>query len=550
MQKLFSILFTIIILSFETVSALSFNDQSSPAELAAAIVKDMSDADALAQIFMFGWRDIANGPSRLIQEWIINRHLGSIKVFGWNTADTEALARNIGRLQNQALTTPYKLPLLVATDQEGGLVQHVKGDTARTPGAMAIGASGYPQDAYLSGFYIGKELALIGINMNFAPTVDLFTNHRSVLIGPRSFGDDPAKTGLMGIAFSRGLSDAGVIPTAKHFPGHGDTALDSHGTLPVIDADFDTLWNRELIPYRMMAMEGVQAIMSGHIAFPNTEAKNMSASLSSFFLQDVLRKKIGFKGLIVTDDLMMNGATMASGSLWRTAKAAIMAGNDIIMMSGTPEFDDPIWTNLIYAMQNEPSFKARVRESSERVIRAKLENLKGDHAVPFIPNVEKIRTELPVKDGEAFFADLAVRSVTIIKDAPGLLPLDEKTGKRIFLPGQSMDFFNQGKKIFSNVAAYWYSMPLSADFYDYVNTSDIIIFYLKDTEGIEVLKSMRNFGKKIIVMSVLSPAYLKEVKWIDAAIAVYSTSPESISAGFSAILGRIPANGKLPFAME
>ncbi|GMO28783.1 MAG: glycoside hydrolase family 3 protein [Termitinemataceae bacterium] len=547
--------------------ALNFKDDTEAETLAGNIADALSDEDALAQILMFGWRDISGEPSKLIREWISRRHIGSVKVFGWNTADTEQLARNIGIFQRLAGLNPYNIPLLVATDQEGGLVRHVKGRTIETPGAMAIGASGFPQDAYLSGYYIGRELAILGINMNFAPTVDLYTNHRSVLIGSRSFGDNPANAGIMGIAFAKGLKASGVIPTAKHFPGHGDTDLDSHGTLPTIDADFDTLWDRELVPYRMFSAEGLPAVMSGHLAFPNTASKMIPASLSQFFLTDILRTKIGFKGVVVTDDIMMNGATYATGSLWRTAKEALIAGNDILMMNSTPELDDSIWTNLVSAMRTEPDFKRRVREAAKRVLALKLKYLRGTNAPPLIPDIQKVREGIPDKEGGDFFYSLAARSATTIKNGTkngtAVLPLNTKTRETIFLLGQSLDFFAAGKKILAKersvsvdsinnagVSSYWYSAPITDDLMRRAAASDIIIFYLSNNEGIEVLRSLRNLNKKIIVLSVLSPAYIGQVSWVDAAIAVYSDSPESIAAGFSTILGTINAGGTLPFVLE
>jgi beta-N-acetylhexosaminidase len=438
----------------------------------------------------------------------------------------------------------------VATDQEGGLVRHVKGNTTDTPGAMAIGASGFPQDSYKAGYYIGKELAILGINMNFAPTVDLYTNHSSVLIGPRSFGDHPEYTGIMGIAFARGLLAAGVIPTAKHFPGHGDTELDSHGVLPSISAPFEVLWNRELVPYRMIAREQLPAVMSGHIAFPNTESKNMPASLSPWFLDEVLRNRIGFEGLLITDDLIMNGATMSAGSLSLAAKQALLAGNDIIMMSSTPALDDPVWINLLQAMRLEPDFRLRVREAALRVLTAKLKYLRGEGAVPLIPDMEKVRTGIPDREGALFFQELAARSVTLVKDDKNLLPLTDEKAGRLFLAGQNLDFFTLGKKYFSDVSAYWYSTPVSGDFMMRAARSDTIIFHLANDEGVEVLRSLRSLGKNIIVLSVLSPAYLNEVPWIDAAVAVYGNSPDSLVAGFSAILGTIPAGGTVPFTLN
>jgi beta-N-acetylhexosaminidase len=196
------------------LSSLSFNDAGTPEELAAAIEKAMTDEQALAQVFMLGW--VGEEPSPIIMDWIRGRNIGGIKIFGWNTADTTKLAKTVGELQKASLEGPFKIPLIIATDQEGGWIRHVKGSTSETPGNMAIGAASYPRDAYLSGYYIGKELALLGINMNFAPTVDIFSNRDSSLIGPRAFGSDPVKAGILGAAFMKGQLAAGIIPTAKH----------------------------------------------------------------------------------------------------------------------------------------------------------------------------------------------------------------------------------------------------------------------------------------------------------------------------------------------
>jgi beta-N-acetylhexosaminidase len=531
------------------LGALSFTDGKAPHELARALVEAMSDEDALAQTFMFGWRDIGSGPSELIQLWITRRHIGGVKVFGWNTSDISQLARTVGTFQRAALRNATNIPLFVATDQEGGLVRHVKDSTSDTPGAMAIGASGFPEDAYRAGFHIGRELAVLGINMNFAPTVDLFTNHNSLLISSRSFGDDPVKTGILAAAFSRGQLAAGVIPTAKHFPGHGDTALESHGVLPRIDADFDTLWERELVPYRILAKERIPAVMSGHIAFPNTEARLTPASLSPYFLTEILRDKIEFQGLVVTDDLSMNGATLSSGSLWQAAKDALLAGNDVIMISGTPEFDSPIWVNLLAAMRRESAFRARVRDAAEKVLTTKLTYMRDDAAAPYIPDLDRVRTDIPDKEGTLFFQDLAARSVTFAIKKDGVFPLIPQKAGRVLLAGQSIDFFKVGKLAYDDAPAWWYTADNIAALIPRAAASDTVIFYLETSEGIDVLRSIRSLGKRVIVLSVLSPAYLKSIPWVDDAIAVYSDSYESMIAGFSAILGRFTPTGSLPFQL-
>jgi beta-N-acetylhexosaminidase len=531
----------------EWLAAQRFDSPEEAEVLAKRILERMTDEEALAQTFMLGW--VGATPSPLIMDWIRQRNIGGVKIFGWNTEDTLKLAETVGALQEAAGEGAYGIPLFVATDQEGGWIRHVKGSTSETPGNMAIGASGFPRDAYLSGYYIGRELALLGINMNFAPTVDLYTNQGSTLIGPRSFGSDPVQAGILGAAFVKGLGAAGVIATAKHYPGHGDTDLDSHGVLPRIDAPFEVLWDRELVPYRILARERIPAIMSGHLAFPNTPAGPVPASLSSWFLRDILRDRIGYEGLVITDDLMMNGATLSAGSLSRAAKQALLAGNDIIMLSKTPNMGDPVWTSLAAAMEEDPLFRARVREAALRILTAKLRSLRGDKAVPLFPDPRQVEAKLPDPEGTSFFLDLAARSVTVVKGGGnfGVLPLHPELAGKVLLAGQYTDFFGAGRNAYPGARSYWYSAGLSsAEFLRYAREADTIIFCISDAADLGVLNSLKPLGKRVILFSVLSPAYLEEASWVDGAIAVYSYAPESFVAGFSALLGRIPARGKLP----
>ena len=539
-----------LLLSFPLFS-LSFTD-SDIENLAFRLTEEMSDEQALAQTFMLGW--VGAEPSPLIMDWIRNRNIGGVKIFGWNTGDTRKLAETVGTLQKNALATQFGIPLLVATDQEGGLVRHVKGATSETPGNMAIGASGRPIDAYWAGYYIGRELSLLGINMNFAPTVDLYTNADSTLIGPRSFGSDPVRAGILGAAFAKGQRETGIIATAKHYPGHGDTDLDSHGVLPKIDASFDLLWERELIPYRLLAKEGLPAVMSGHLAFPNTKAGETPASLSSWFLKDILRDKIAYRGLIITDDLMMNGATLFAGSLAKAAKQAMLAGNDIIMLSKTPSLNDPVWTNLVSSMKNEPEFRDRVREACSRILTMKLEYLRGEKKVPYIPDLKKVEAGLSDPEGNAFFLSLAARSVTVVKGRD-LFPINPEKAGSVLLAGNYGDFLTAGKKAFPASVSYRYSSFQDVwELSGYVRNADTVIFCLSDRSGLRILQELRRRvnweGKKIIVFSVLSPANLGEIPWVDGAIAVYSYATESFIAGFSAIIGRIPGEGRLPFSLN
>ncbi len=542
------------------IGAVDFNDTLAPDALADRLVSSMTDQEALAQTFMMGW--VGADPSPLILRWVRERKIGGVKIFGWNTEDTLRLAKAVGALQSAALEDGYKIPLLIATDQEGGWIRHVKGRTSETPGNMAIGASSYPQDAYLSGYYIGKELSVLGINMNFAPEVDLYTNRESQLIGPRAFGDDPVKTGTLGIAFARGLAKAGIIATAKHYPGHGDTDLDSHGVLPRIYQNFDTLWNRELVPYRMLAKDGIPAIMSGHLAFPMTAGGEEPASLSSYFLTDILRKKIGFQGLIITDDLMMNGAALSAGSVSRAAKLALEAGNDIILFSKTPLLDDVLWTSLVQEMDRRPSFKNQVREAAKRVILLKLRYLRGKNAPTLAPDPEEIQKFVPNPEGTKFFLDLAVRSITVLKsDTEGdgktkTIPLKADRAGRILLAGQFEEFFSAGRSAYGQTESVRFSYDgQNAKAQERENLvrlarqADTVIFCLANSYSLELLQALRPLQKRVIVVSVLTPIFLEKAPWVSGAIALYSYSKESFIAGFSLLSGRIEGQGTLPFPL-
>jgi beta-N-acetylhexosaminidase len=305
----------------------------------------------------------------------------------------------------------------------------------------------------------------------------------------------------------------------------------------------------------MLAKEKIPAIMSGHLAFPNTQAASTPASLSSWFLRDILRDRIGFQGLIITDDLMMNGAATWAGSLSAAAKLALLSGNDIIMLSKTPSLSDPIWTNLLAAMRQEPAFRDRVRDAARRIIAMKLEHLRGENAVPYIPDLRKAESGLPDPEGSRFFLDLAARSVTIIKGAGedqtnAVFPLTPEKAGNVLLIGKYPEFFTSGKAAYPDAKSWgdpreiWIQEVLSR-----ARQADTIIFCLPDDEDLSVLRrlrELRGLGKRVIVFSVLSPVYLDQVPWIDGAIAVYSYAPESFVAGFSAMLGRIPAQGQFP----
>jgi beta-N-acetylhexosaminidase len=515
-----------------------FTDALPDAELADKIIAEMTDEELLAQILMFGWA--GSDPSPLVISWVKDRSLGSIKIFGWNTDNTDKVALAVTLLQKKAATGRFHIPLFVATDQEGGWIRHIKGRTTETPGNLAIGASGLPLDAWYSGYYISRELRALGINLNFAPTVDLYTDHESTIIGTRSFGENPEAAGILGASFVSGSRAAGVLTTAKHFPGHGDTGSDSHGRLPVINISEKTLTERELVPFQSLVDAGVSAIMSGHLSFPRILGNGEPATFSRYLLDDVLRKQMGFAGLIITDDMMMNGATEYAGSVSAAVRMAIEAGNDIIESSTTPLFGDALWVNSIDRMKRFPDFRARVADASRRVILAKLAYFKSDRAVPVYPELDEIEKNVPDREGQAFFLSQAVRSVTLVRKKN--FPYVPEKGESILIAGSFPDYLDAGTMRFPSAD----TCPINHQLYPLARKYDTVIFCLSNRENLAILKDLRYADARIIVISAMSPVLLADVPWVETALAVYSYSPWSFTAAFSALAGDFIPRGIMP----
>ncbi|TVR69655.1 MAG: glycoside hydrolase family 3 protein [Spirochaetaceae bacterium] len=521
------------------------------------LIASMSDEQRVAQVLMLAWN--GQEPSQEIMRWIRERNLGGVKIFGWNAENLNVLARSLGTMQQASIDTASGIPLFTATDQEGGWVRHIKDGTLITPGNMAIGASGLPYDALMSARYIGLELRALGVNMNFAPTVDVYTNPEAHVIGPRAFSSDPHQTGILGLAFYRGLEQTGVIATAKHFPGHGNATGDSHGVLPVLDEDFETLWQRELFPFRMLVREGVPAVLGGHLSFPEITGVATPASLSPYFNITLLRGILGFQGVVVTDDLYMGGALVyAERNNWSFAelvKQAILAGNDSVMLSRTPAFDGEIWRTLINAYREEPEFRARVDESVRRILRVKIAYLIPEWRVPLFPETGSIREFVRIPEARTFFLDQAGRSVTMIRDRN--LPHRAAPGERVLLAGRDPLFFSVGRRYYPGAGELFFSgtnfySSLASDrarFVEMASRYDTIIFLLSDPNTLEILQMLRDSDKRIIVYSILTPVYLGALPWIEDAIAVYGWGTESFEAGFSVLQGDYQPTGILPLSL-
>ncbi|MHB8392248.1 MAG: glycoside hydrolase family 3 protein [Acidobacteriaceae bacterium] len=266
-----------------------------------------------------------------IEGWVREEKAGGFCFFG---GTPERVARTILRLQQLA-----SAPLLCSSDSEYGLPMRLTGGGTEFPDAMAIAKTGEPDLAFSAGAAIAKEMRAIGLNWNFAPVTDVNSNPHNPIINTRAFGDDPKTVATYATAFMRGLQSERVAATAKHFPGHGDTSIDSHRELPVLDRSGQEFDDTELPPFRTLIRTGVDSIMTGHLAAPRlahhlgspASEEKYPATLSPALTTTLLRKQLGFEGVIVTDALEMHAITKHFGPE-EAAVLALRAGADVLLM--------------------------------------------------------------------------------------------------------------------------------------------------------------------------------------------------------------------------
>ncbi|MFH0926881.1 MAG: beta-N-acetylhexosaminidase [bacterium] len=254
---------------------------------------------------------------------------GGVILFKENYQDYEQLRQLCYELQEIAKTNSSSIPLFISVDQEGGRVVRLSEPFTMLPSAKEIGVKGADY-VYERASCLAKELKEVGINMDHAPVLDVDNNKDNPIIGDRSFSHDPNIVAKLGFAFFKGLQDNGIISTGKHFPGHGDTCSDSHLDLPIVLHDKLWLEKIELHPFREAIKKGIETIMTAHVLYPNLD-KKYPATLSKKIVKDILRKELGFNGLIITDDLSMKGITLQYNQV-EASYLALKAGASIILI--------------------------------------------------------------------------------------------------------------------------------------------------------------------------------------------------------------------------
>ncbi|HMG21810.1 MAG TPA: beta-N-acetylhexosaminidase [Kofleriaceae bacterium] len=279
--------------------------------------------------------------------------------------DLDALIALTGELHVRA---PDGTPALIAVDQEGGAVQRVRAPATRWPAMAALDRFAAPEDTELAeavGRAIGDELAALGFDIDFAPVLDVHTNPANPIIGDRAFGGDPEAVARRGLAFARGLDAAGMIGCGKHFPGHGDTATDSHLELPRIDHAWDRLERVELLPFRRAAEAGLPMIMTAHVVFAALDPTR-PATLSPEVMTGLLRDRLGYRGVIVSDDLDMRAIADHIGA-GPAAVGAVRAGCDVVLLCRDEDHQAQAEAALIREAEGDAELRRRIGESAARV---------------------------------------------------------------------------------------------------------------------------------------------------------------------------------------
>ncbi|WP_159767591.1 glycoside hydrolase family 3 protein [Streptomyces sp. HM190] len=367
---------------------------------------------------------------RTAAELVAKYRVGGIIYFSWahNTRDPHQIAALSNGIQRASLTQPRGLPVLISTDQEHGIVARVGKPATLLPGAMALGAGGSRADAREAGRIGGAELRALGIRQDYAPVADVNVNPANPVIGVRSFGADPTAVAGLVAAQVKGYQGSGVAATAKHFPGHGDTAVDSHYGFPVIEHTRQQWETLDAPPFKAAIRAGIDSIMTAHIMVPALDPSGDPATLSHPILTGILRERLGYDGVVVTDSLGMQGVREKYGDD-QVPVLALKAGVDQLL---NPPSLDVAWNAVLDAVRAGELTEARLDRSVLRILRlkAKLGLLDKPYVTAAgVDRVVGVRRHLDAADR------IAERTTTLLVNEGPLLPLSRRTHRKVLVVG-------------------------------------------------------------------------------------------------------------------
>lgn len=517
----------------------------------------------VGQLMVFGFKGKTASPE--IKKLIREHHVGGIILFGRNIGTPEEVLSLTTELQREAKEAGHSHPLLICIDQENGIVRRLGEGTTIFPGAMLLGATDNPKNAYAIGIATGRELKHLGVNWNLAPVVDVNNNPENPVIGVRSFGESAEKVSQFGQEAIQGMQDAGIITTLKHFPGHGDTTVDSHLDLPVISHSMERLEQIELKPFVDCIERGADTVMSAHVYFPAIETKaNVPATLSKKVITGLLREKLGFDGVVTTDCMEMNAISETIGTA-RGGVEAIKAGVDLIMVSHLHTRHFETLNEILGAIESGEIEEKTINDAYERVMKLKekyliWEDIQLEGTLSVSPEVGCLQHEF-----EAL--EVYRQGVTIVKNNDTLpLPNTDEHKVLVVYPENNAKMQVEDKKYLSlALGEAIQEVKPSAEVISISNPptdeeitrivekakdyDTVIVGTLTVNQGDNqtmLIETLHNEGCNLVVIATRSPYDLMYLPDIPAYVCTYEFTYPALKTAAEAIFGKKAAKGKLP----
>ena len=483
--------------------------------------------------------------------------LGGFIVFRGEANSIAALTNEMQRIS--------KLPLLFAADYERGLRMQLRTGTPFTTN-MGVGATGDVLAAYRQGKIIAEEMRAIGVNWLFAPVADINNNPDNPVINIRSFGANPEKVGEFAAALAKGVRDGGALATLKHFPGHGDTATDSHIGLAKISANKTQLGAVELVPFKTAIGDGVDAVMTAHLAVPQVTGDDVPATLNPKISNDILRKELGFKGIITTDAMEM-GAIKKNYSDEKSVVMAVLAGADIVLL---PADAKKTIDAIEAAVKSGELTEARIDESVRRLLSAKYRlGLTENRLVDLAKVNQVVEKSENVREANA----TAEKSITLLRNADNILPMTaEKANKTLFVVIAADDDPIEGIALIPEIMRrapkakiIRLDLRSTKDEYEKVleqaKQFDSIILApfvkraaLKGTVALpenqtKFVREMIDLKKPVAVVAFGSPYLIRQFPEVKTYVVTYAIEEVAQTAAVRTMFGEVPFTGKLPVSV-
>ncbi len=495
---------------------------------------------------------VANG-----KELIEKYHVGGVIYFAWsnNVANPEQIAGLSNGLQRVATSQRSGIPLQITTDQEHGVVTRVGPPATQLPGNMALGAGRSVPNAYDAARISGKELWAIGINQNFAPVSDVNVNAQNPVIGVRSFGSDPSLVSDLVAASVDGYQSANVAATAKHFPGHGDTATDSHYGVPII-THTRAEWERiDAPPFRAAISRGIDAIMTAHIVVPALDPSEVPATLSKPIITDILRGEMGYDGVVITDALTMQGVRDGFGDD-RIPVLALKAGVDQLLMPAPGKLDIA-YNAVLDAVRSGELTEDRIDQSVHRVLQLKMTRGLFKPKNVFVDE-SKVSSLVGTAAHQQRAQEITDATVTLVKDDADTLPL-AKGAQKVLVTGASVTPGLAERISARGPAATAYNTgtaPSDATITAAVaqaQTSDQVVVATNrawtSAGQQKLVKQLLATGKPVVVVAVRDPYDIAYFTDAPTYLATYSTTAISIESLARVLFGEVQPAGLLPVAI-